>query len=66
MLEAKGLTTLRQLGFSDVDYSSGNFSKQMLTSHHFANGHVPHYRQFSTTKNQNLEACDETVRRFFT
>ena len=40
----QGLTTLRQLGFTDVDYSSGNFSKQMLTSHHhFANGHVPHY-----------------------
>ena len=45
-----------QLGFSDVDYSSGNFSKQMLTSHHFGNSHVPHYRQFNTTpgKNQRL------------
>lgn len=39
-----GLTTLRQLGFSDVDYRSGNFLKQMFTSHHFVNDHVSHYR----------------------
>jgi hypothetical protein len=50
VFKTKGLTPLRQLGFSDVDYSSGIFSKQMFTSHHFVNGHVPHYQQFSTTQ----------------
>jgi hypothetical protein len=59
---AKRLTTLRQLGFSDVDYSSGNFSKQMLTSHHFANGHVPHYRQFSTSS-KHKEPKPRSMRR---
>jgi hypothetical protein len=61
----KGLTTLQQLGFNDVDYSSGNFSKQMLTSHHFANGHVPHYWQFSTTQTSKEKPtaihCEEAL-----
>ena len=39
------------IGIQWVGCSSGSFSVQMLTSHHFAAGHIPHDRQFSITQN---------------